>query len=567
MKNVVRTFRQILDFYIFVARNFALFSLVLFLTILLLGLEYAVTSLMIPLASIQESKDSTVVAFWSKIVEWFGYLPSSQIWLWLFFLLMLVRLFVGFGQSMGANLLGRQVHRFLSEKVFGRIVSDEPMVEVYKRSVGFYITLGGDDTVRCGTIIFTSLQCLVAAASALVGLFVLFIFSKKVFLGSILFILVCAILIFFIFGFVLNMNLKSNALSRELNTAFVEALNSLRSLRVLGAQIFVRRSYAQQISLYVRMLFEIEALRSAAKNLPAILLLFCGAIIVWPGARMGDAFNESSFFATIVVLIRIFVSLGQLVSSTSLLLTDIRAMRDISDLIENPNKPTPFSGANSLSSIDRISLVNIKYGYNNDVLVLDNLSFDFIKGKVYAIVGSSGSGKSTLADIILGLVSPQSGSISINGISGDYRMDSGRIMLVEQQVRIFSTSIRENLLLGLEIEDLELWKVLEFVGLFEFVNSLKDKLDTKLNYQGSNLSGGQRQRLGIARALLHRPDVLILDEATSALDQETRVLILTNLRAQMKNGILIFITHEEAVYGFADIVLPIGARLPERVLS
>ncbi|MNL09748.1 Heterocyst differentiation ATP-binding protein HepA [compost metagenome] len=360
------------------------------------------------------------------------------------------------------------------------------------------------------------------------------------------------------FGIVMSLNQKANGLSRELNTLFVESLNSLRSIRVLGAERFVRGTYKNQISNYVKLLLEIEVLRSLMRILPAILLLVTGAVLVWPGSSFGAGFSESSFLAVTVILIRIFVSLGQFVSNTSMLVTDVRAVRDIDELIEKPQKGIASSDEGKSGVIRKIYLDNIKYGYSKENVILDGLTALFESGVVYAITGPSGSGKSTLADIILGFIKPHNGKVIFRSENDSESTERRRIMLVEQQVRIFSVSVRENLLLGLNGTSEQLWNVLDLVGLGEHFRSLPDGLNTQLDYQGSNLSGGQRQRLGIARALLHEPDVLILDEATSALDAKTRELVLSNLTDSMKKGILIFITHESSVADRADVVIPIG---------
>ena len=189
--------------------------------------------------------------------------------------------------------------------------------------------------------------------------------------------------------------------------------------------------------------------------------------------------------------------------------------------------------------------------------MLDRISFDFYSGHTYAIVGSSGSGKSTLADIVLGLTTPDSGAVLVNKNDMSLSVARARFMLVEQQPKIFSSSVKENLLMGLQATDAELYAVLETVNLDDMVRSLAQGLDTRLTYLGENFSGGQRQRLGIARALLRHPDVLILDEATSALDPQTRLQVVAKLRERMRDGIIIFITHDEEIAAMADEILKI----------
>jgi ATP-binding cassette subfamily B protein len=131
-------------------------------------------------------------------------------------------------------------------------------------------------------------------------------------------------------------------------------------------------------------------------------------------------------------------------------------------------------------------------------------------------------------------------------------------MLVEQQPKMFSSTIRDNLLLGARADDEQVFAALEAVNLDGMVRSLEQGLDTRLTYLGENFSGGQRQRFGIARALVHSPDVLILDEATSALDSNTRAEVVAKLRARMRDGIIIFVTHDPEIVVLADEVLSIG---------
>jgi ABC-type multidrug transport system fused ATPase/permease subunit len=131
----------------------------------------------------------------------------------------------------------------------------------------------------------------------------------------------------------------------------------------------------------------------------------------------------------------------------------------------------------------------------------------------------------------------------------------GKLMLVEQQPKIFSTSLRNNLLYGFTAPDDRLWEALRVLDLAHTAKHMRDGLDTVLTYQGENLSGGQRQRIGIARALIREPCVLILDEATSALDLSTREIVLRNVRHAMRTGILILITHDPQIAELADEIL------------
>lgn len=157
---------------------------------------------------------------------------------------------------------------------------------------------------------------------------------------------------------------------------------------------------------------------------------------------------------------------------------------------------------------------------------LKNINLEIQPGNITAIIGASGSGKTTLIDTLLGLLDPDSGIVELSGKSPRQAMVQwgGAISYVPQHVNIIDATIEENITLGYEtsqIDQSEIERCLKIAGLFEFVSSLPDGLDTLVGENGSKLSGGQKQRLGIARALLTQPRILFLDEATSSLDNKT----------------------------------------------
>ena len=181
-------------------------------------------------------------------------------------------------------------------------------------------------------------------------------------------------------------------------------------------------------------------------------------------------------------------------------------------------------------------------------------------GTSTALIGPTGSGKSTLADILVGVIDPDSGSVLVGGQSPREAISRwpGLIAYAPQSVAIINGSIRENVALGLDpgsVSDQEIWRALARAHLDE---SLKDRgqgLDTLVGENGVQLSGGQRQRLGIARALLTDPRLLILDEATSALDAETENLISRTISSLSGDVTLVTIAHRLATVQDCDQVV------------
>lgn len=549
--------RDVARFVSYVSGRYALFHVVLVLTVVVFTLEYLATSLMIPMAPGSQQSTSQVVAYWTRIVQHLGLAPEFRSWIWIFFLLMIGRLLLGYVVSVLTTLLGRQVHATLSRKVFGHVLQREPMASLYTRSVGYYISLAGDDAFKGGTIVTSIMQAAVGLLTALIGLVVLFQFSPDLFYGVAGFLAVCLLCLGFLVRMMVRLNAVSSANSRDATTTFVEALNSIRSLRSLGGEAFVSRTYESQMKTYIRSLVELEAVKLGVKAFPAILLLVMASVVLAPGSSV--SFSDAMLFASTVIVIRVFASLGQLVTAGSQLLTDVRAAKDIGVLVNLAGEQDADAEASAAHRLSSVLVRSVDYSYPGRPHVLRAFSQRFDPGRTYAIIGPSGAGKSTLADVLLGHASPQSGEVLFNEGRMSAQEARSQICLVEQQPKIFSTTIRENLTLGRSVAEPELWDALRAVGLDGLVLGLPHHLDERLSYLGENFSGGQRQRLGVARALVRHPGVLILDEATSALDSTTRSTVVDQIRARMTGGIVVFITHDPEIAALADEVIQIGS--------
>ncbi len=310
VNQVVRLFFQISSFVGFVAHEFKLLYLVLFLTGCVLVLEYAATSLMIPMAPGHDSSQGVVSVVWRGLAESISLPPTFRTWLWLFFFLMAVRLALGYMLTVLTTYLGKQVHERLSARIFGHILLSEPMARVYTRSIGHYITLAGDDTFKSGTIVASLLQSFVGFLTAMIGLLVLYQFSSSIFFGVLVFLGCSLVLIGSLIGVMMKLNATAVTLSREAGTTFVEAFNSLRSIRALHSERFVMSSYANHMHNYVRKLVQMDAIKSGVKAFPAIVLLLLSAIALRPAAQVD--MTDAALFAGTVIVIRVFASLGQM---------------------------------------------------------------------------------------------------------------------------------------------------------------------------------------------------------------------------------------------------------------
>lgn len=226
-----------------------------------------------------------------------------------------------------------------------------------------------------------------------------------------------------------------------------------------------------------------------------------------------------------------------------------------------------------ISFQDKICIRNVSWKYSEQAhYVLKNISLDIHRGEAVALIGSSGSGKTTLADILLGLLKPVQGTITVDGrdIHEDPLMWSGMVGYVPQTLFLLDDTIRNNIAFGVpreEIEEDKIWMALKEAQLQEMVQQLPEGLDTNLGEQGIKISGGQRQRIAIARALYFDPDILVLDEATSALDTEVESAVMESVDALHGRKTLIIVAHRlstirkcDKIYEVADKGLALRSR-------
>ena len=199
-----------------------------------------------------------------------------------------------------------------------------------------------------------------------------------------------------------------------------------------------------------------------------------------------------------------------------------------------------------------ICLENVDFAYTEESgKVLEQVSCKFAHGKKYLLIGKSGEGKSTLIKLLLGLNKPQAGQLLFENTEIP-EIDSHSLLknvgTVMQENMFFNLSIRENLqLIAPEASEEDLISALKAACLYDFVDSLPQKIDTVIGERGVKLSGGQKQRLAIARLILHDPQIIILDEATSALDSIVESEILDNLSKIFGDRTMIVISHKPLV--------------------
>lgn len=198
----------------------------------------------------------------------------------------------------------------------------------------------------------------------------------------------------------------------------------------------------------------------------------------------------------------------------------------------------------------------VSFGYESPIL--KRISLDIKGGSTVALVGTSGGGKSTAVKLILGLLKPSQGSISVDGQDlSSLSLNSyyDHISYVSQEAPVFDGSLRENIIFDKSVPDQEILEVLQRLNLTELLSRLPRGLDTPVGERGTKLSGGERQRLALARVLFQDSTLVILDEPTSALDGITEEQVTTAILDMLKGRTVIFIAHRLKAAAEADEIL------------
>lgn len=231
-------------------------------------------------------------------------------------------------------------------------------------------------------------------------------------------------------------------------------------------------------------------------------------------------------------------------------------------LLEKESVP-PVNNSNPLQN--RIELRGIYFSYQDATRhAISDLTLTIHRGETIGIIGPSGSGKSSLVDIILGLLSPDSGQILVDGqdIRENPRAWQDQIGYVPQAIFLTDDTLRRNIAFGLpidQINDASVGAALKSARLDEFVKTLPEGLETVVGERGIRLSGGQRQRIGIARALYHNPEVIVLDEATSALDGSTESAVMDAIDALKGSKTVIIVAHRLSTVENCDRIFRLQA--------
>ncbi len=350
----------------------------------------------------------------------------------------------------------------------------------------------------------------------------------------------------------------------------MQAVNGMKETKVLNKE----RYFVEQYEKSADRLNTIQKKQNSMQNIPRLLIetvCMCGILLVLAvflaiGNNLNEMITQIGILA--VVAIKLMPSANKLSTYLNNIAYYEPSLTAVEDIIIRSNKKDVqtdilFLKDEEIKPVEfqkEVRLEHISYRYPNTELdILKDAGVTIPIGKSVGFIGPSGAGKSTTVDILLGLLEPQQGKVTVDGVDIRTNLPGwyAKVGYVPQMIFMLDDTIRNNVAYGVdekEIDEQQVWYALKEAQMDEFVRGLPEGLDTSIGERGVRISGGQRQRLGIARALYTEPEIMIFDEATSALDNDTESAIMDAIERLHGRKTLVIIAHRLTTIEKCDAV-------------
>lgn len=335
----------------------------------------------------------------------------------------------------------------------------------------------------------------------------------------------------------------------EFSGAVHESFEGVQLVKAYGAEERETQRLSEMAShirdarvraVYLRGTF--EALLEIIPSLTNIGIIVLGAIRVRDGhLEIGELSGFIYMFTLLVFPLRLIgYALSELPHSSA-------GYRRVIGTIDDPLDDDPMRSITEAAPPAAVELRDVTYLFHDATEpTIQSANVTIPAGTVTAFVGATGAGKTTLIELIGGLVRPTVGTVALT---------PGPRAVVFQEAFLFGGTVRDNVEVGLQLSDDEVWSALRMACADRFVRDLPDGIDTLVGERGITLSGGQRQRIALARALARHPVVLLLDDTTSALDPATELAVLDNLRHSLADTTVVMVASRPSTIALADDVL------------
>lgn len=346
-----------------------------------------------------------------------------------------------------------------------------------------------------------------------------------------------------------------------------ESLEGLKEIKILGVEKYFYTIYKNLSTVTSNANAKQNTLQQLPRFWTEFIAIFCLSVLIIILDLL--KYNSSEIF----ILVSIYaLAAFRFIPSANRILAAFQTLNFLGPVVDilnvefKRNENSRLVNSNIIQKDDfsfntSIKLNNIYFKYSNGYEIFNNFSIEIKKGRTIGVIGTSGSGKSTLIGIILGLLKPQSGIVTIDNKDINFsNLNSLQNIIgyVPQKPVMLNDTIINNIALGIETSEISEYRINQVIKNSQsesFINKLPLKLNTIIGDNGTFLSGGQCQRIAIARALYHNPNILIFDESTSSLDINTEEEILNTISSFKNEKTIIIITHRPQTLSICDDVI------------
>ncbi len=340
---------------------------------------------------------------------------------------------------------------------------------------------------------------------------------------------------------------KTQELYSNYNGKLFEILSSVKQIKLLAAQNKVMLNFSKDNKELIHLKTKNSLTNFNAQNTLEVSQLLLQMLLYTALAYF--AFKNEVTLGSILVILAYYsdvkLCVGAMVNAHFDSKNRIEYIKRLHDFTKEEEEDL-YKGKQLTVKYGKVKYENVSFGYDNNS-ILENISVEFLPNKKIGIVGKSGCGKSTLVYLLLNFFKPSQGKIFIEDIDiNELSLHSLRenIGIVFQETVIFNTSIRENISMGMKnVSDEQILNACKKAGIYEFVLSLPEQLDTIIGETGRGVSGGQGQRIAVARLYLQNPPIVIFDESTSSLDKDTEREVLLAWEEVLAGKTAIVIAH------------------------
>ncbi len=356
----------------------------------------------------------------------------------------------------------------------------------------------------------------------------------------------------------------ANALA-SLLTHYNEVYNGNRIITAYNLYDFCKEKFVKSINEVFSLGIQMVTKLGIITPIMHVISSFGIAFVIWYGSYLivNNEITVGNFASFITSLVMLYNPIKSIGNNYNGVIFSLMAVERVFEKLNN----VPTIRNNEKAKIiehckGNICYKNVSFEYVADKPVLKNVNLNIKSGQTIALVGNSGGGKTTISSLLPRFYDVKSGSITLDGINiKDLDINNLRdnIAIVFQDNFLFGGTIRENILFGRQdISEQQLQQAIHSACLDEFINTLKDGLDTQIGERGVLLSGGQKQRIAIARAFIKNAPILILDEATSALDNKSEAVVQHAIDNLMKDRTVMVIAHRLSTVRNADCIVVIN---------